>query len=169
MRLWGCCHPTHQSVGWFPKDHLHVISWFHCKYKTEACVSKNINKSFECVTITDSKSPDGVLRRTTPKCTPIYLVTSTTWIIEFLPQWVKIRTFVLITYYQLHFSSWIVFDILSITTVLIKDMTSVPKLVHIIKLIVREPSMVHADIFMWTSIWVTYIQEILYRNSSGNK
>ena len=37
------------------EHHLDMVSCVHCKCQTRAGVSGDINKSFECVTITDSK------------------------------------------------------------------------------------------------------------------
>ena len=56
----GSCHPTHQAAVWFSQDHRYIISWVHCKRQTGVCVSVNINKSFNCVNITDSDFPDDV-------------------------------------------------------------------------------------------------------------
>ena len=49
----GSCHPTHQAVSSFLKDHLCVqLSSLEVPYYSG---SMNFNKSFEWVTINDSK------------------------------------------------------------------------------------------------------------------
>ena len=59
----GSCYSAHQAVSRFEEHHIDMVSWVHCKYQTWAGVSGNIIKSFECVTITDSKFSNGVLNK----------------------------------------------------------------------------------------------------------
>ena len=57
-------YSAHQAVSKFAEHHIDMISCVHRKWQTRACVSEDINKSFECVTITDSKFSSRVLERT---------------------------------------------------------------------------------------------------------
>ena len=57
------------------EHHIDVVSCVHRKCQTLAGVSGDVNKTFECVTITDSKFPNGVLVRMTPMSTSINGVT----------------------------------------------------------------------------------------------
>ena len=43
---------AHQAVGRFAEHHIDMVSCVHRKCQTRAGVSRDINKSFECVTIT---------------------------------------------------------------------------------------------------------------------
>ena len=52
---------AHQAVGKFPKHHIDMFSCVHRKCQTRAGVSGDVNKTLECVTITDSKLSNRVL------------------------------------------------------------------------------------------------------------
>ena len=51
----GSYYSAHQAVGKFPEHHIDMVSCVHRKCQTRAGVSGDINKTLECVTITDSK------------------------------------------------------------------------------------------------------------------
>ena len=56
------CHSAHQAVSRLTECHIYMmISCVHRKSQCRAGVSGDINKSFECVTITDSKFYNRVL------------------------------------------------------------------------------------------------------------
>ena len=57
----GCYYSAHQAVGKFAEHHIDMASCVHRKCQTRAGVSGDINKSLECVTITDSKLSNRVL------------------------------------------------------------------------------------------------------------
>ena len=59
----GSCYSAHQAVGKFAKHHIDMVSCVHRKCQTRAGVSGDINKTLECVTITDIKLPNRVLVR----------------------------------------------------------------------------------------------------------
>ena len=54
-------YSAHQAVGKFAKHHIDMVSCVHSKCQTRAGVSGDINKTLECVTITDSKLSNRVL------------------------------------------------------------------------------------------------------------
>ena len=56
----GSCHSAHQAEGRFTDHNINMVSCVHRKCQTRAGVSRDINKSFECVTITDSKFSNSV-------------------------------------------------------------------------------------------------------------
>ena len=66
------CYSTHQAVIRFVEHYIDMVSCVHRKFRTQA---GDINKSFECVTITDGKFSNRVLVRMTPKSTSINVVT----------------------------------------------------------------------------------------------
>ena len=51
----GSYNSAHQAVGKFVEHHIDMVSCVHRKCHTRAGVSGDINKTLECVTITDSK------------------------------------------------------------------------------------------------------------------
>ena len=57
----GSCQSAHQAKSRFTVHHIDMVSCVHRKCQTRAGVSGDINKSFECVTITDSKFSNRVL------------------------------------------------------------------------------------------------------------
>ena len=57
----GRGYSAHQAVSRFAEDHIYMVSCVHRKCKTLAWVSGDINQSFECVTIADSKFFDVVV------------------------------------------------------------------------------------------------------------
>ena len=57
----GTGYSAHQAVSRFAEDHIELFSYVHRKCKTQAWVSGDINKSFECVTIANSKLSDVVV------------------------------------------------------------------------------------------------------------
>ena len=57
------------------EHHLDMVSCDHCKCQTRAGVSGDVNKSFECFTITDSKFYNRVLVWMAAKSTSINVVT----------------------------------------------------------------------------------------------
>ena len=65
----GGCYSAQQAVSKFPGHNIDMVSWVHCKCQTRAGVSANVDKTFECVTITDSKFSNRVLVWMTPKST----------------------------------------------------------------------------------------------------
>ena len=54
-------YSAHQAVGKFAKHHIDMVSCVHRKCQTRASVPGDINKTLECVTITDSKFSNRVL------------------------------------------------------------------------------------------------------------
>ena len=60
--LGGSCYSVHQAVSRFAEHYIDMVSCVHRKkFQTLAGASGDINKSFECVTITDSKFSNRVL------------------------------------------------------------------------------------------------------------
>ena len=57
----GSYYSAHQAVGKFPGHHIDMVSCIGRKCLTRAGVSGDINKTLECVTITDSKLSNRVL------------------------------------------------------------------------------------------------------------
>ena len=51
----GSYYSAHQAVGKFEEHHIDLVSCIHRKCQTRAGVSGDVNKTLECVTITDSK------------------------------------------------------------------------------------------------------------------
>ena len=51
----GSYYSAHQAVSKFAEHHIGMVSCVYRKYQTRAGVSGNVNKTLECVTITDSK------------------------------------------------------------------------------------------------------------------
>ena len=51
----GSYYSAHQAVGKFAEHHIDMVSCVHRKCQTRAGVSADVNKTLECVTITDSK------------------------------------------------------------------------------------------------------------------
>ena len=56
-----CCYSANQAVSRFAEHHIDMVSCIHCKCQTRDGVSWDINKSFECVIITDSTVSNRVL------------------------------------------------------------------------------------------------------------
>ena len=54
-------YSAHQVVGKFAEHHIDMVSCVRRKCQTRAGVSGDINKTLECVTITDSKLSNIVL------------------------------------------------------------------------------------------------------------
>ena len=57
----GSSYSAHQAVGKFVKHHIDMVSCVHRKCQTRAVVSGDINKTLECVPITDGKLSNRVL------------------------------------------------------------------------------------------------------------
>ena len=57
----GSYYSAHQAVGKFAEHHIDMVSCVHRKCQTRAGVSGDVNKTLECVTITDSKLSNRVL------------------------------------------------------------------------------------------------------------
>ena len=57
----GSCYSSHQAVSRFTEHHVDMVSRVHRKCQTRAGVSGDVNKTRECVTITDSKFSNIVL------------------------------------------------------------------------------------------------------------
>ena len=57
----GSYYSAHQAVGKFAEHHIDMVSCVHRKCHNRAGVSGDINKTLECVTITDSKLSNRVL------------------------------------------------------------------------------------------------------------
>ena len=55
------CYSAHHAVSRFTKYHIDMVSCVHRKCQTRAGVSGDVNKSFECITITDSQFSNRVL------------------------------------------------------------------------------------------------------------
>ena len=62
----GSYYSTHQAVGKFEEHHIDMVSCVQRKCQTLAGVSGDVNKTLECVTMTDSRFSNGVLELTTP-------------------------------------------------------------------------------------------------------
>ena len=58
----GRYYPAHQAVGKFAEHDIDMVSSVHRKCQTRAGVSGVVNKTLECVTITDSKLSNRVLK-----------------------------------------------------------------------------------------------------------
>ena len=71
----GSCCSAQQAVSRFAEHHIDMVSCVHRKCQTRAGVSGDINQSFECVTITDSKFSNRGVVRMKPKSTSINWVT----------------------------------------------------------------------------------------------
>ena len=54
-------YSAHQAVGGFAGHYIDMVSCVHHKCQTRAGVSGDVNKTVECVTITDSKLSNRVL------------------------------------------------------------------------------------------------------------
>ena len=54
-------YSAHQAVGKFAEHHIDMVSCLHRKCQTRAGVSVDVNKTLECVTVTDSKFSNRVL------------------------------------------------------------------------------------------------------------
>ena len=84
------CYSAHQAGSRFEE---HLIVWpyscVHCKCQTRAGLSGDINKSFEGVTITDTKFSKRVLMCVTPKSTWINWVTVWLERFDFSLHWCK--------------------------------------------------------------------------------
>ena len=57
----GSYYSVHQAAGKFAEHHVGMVSCVHRKCQTRAGVSGDVNKTLECVTITDSKFSNRVL------------------------------------------------------------------------------------------------------------
>ena len=57
----GSYYSAHQAVGKFAEHHIDMVSCVHRKCQTRAGVSGDVDKTLECVTITDSKFFNRVL------------------------------------------------------------------------------------------------------------
>ena len=57
----GSCYSAHQAVSKFAEHQIDMASCVHRKCPTRAGVSGDVNKTFECVTITDGKFSHRVL------------------------------------------------------------------------------------------------------------
>ena len=57
----GSYYSAYQAVGKFAEHHINMVSCVQHKYQTRAGVSGDVNKTLECVTITDSKCSKRVL------------------------------------------------------------------------------------------------------------
>ena len=57
----GSYYSAHKAVGKFAEHRIDMVSCVHRKCQTRAGASGDINKTLECVTITDSKISTGVL------------------------------------------------------------------------------------------------------------
>ena len=51
----GSYYSAHQAVGKFAEHHIGMVSCVHRKCQTRAGLSGDVNKTLECVIITDSK------------------------------------------------------------------------------------------------------------------
>ena len=88
LLLFISCYSAHQAVN----THIRQTTFAHRKWPTGAGVSWDINNSFECVTITDSKFSNRVLVWMTTKSTTINCV-GAIWLEHFecLPPLVQMR------------------------------------------------------------------------------
>ena len=107
----GGCYSAHQALSRFEEHHIDMINCIRLKCQSWDGVSGDINKPFECITITDSKFSNRILVCMMPKSTSINWVTIWTWTIWFLPPLVQMRTSWPL-YCRLHFACWIVFQYL---------------------------------------------------------
>ena len=57
----GSYYSAHQAVGKFTEHHIDMVSCVNRKCQNRAGVSGDINKTLECVTITDSQFSNRVL------------------------------------------------------------------------------------------------------------
>ena len=57
----GSYYSAHQAVGKFAEHHIDLVSCIHRKCQTPAGISGDVNKTLECVTITDSELSNRVL------------------------------------------------------------------------------------------------------------
>ena len=57
----GSYYSAHQAVGKFAEYPIDMVSCVHRKCQTRAGLSGDVNKTLECVTITDSKLSNRVL------------------------------------------------------------------------------------------------------------
>ena len=57
----GSCYSAHRAVGKFAEHHIDMVSCIHRRCQTRTGVSGDVNKTIECVTITDSKLSNRVL------------------------------------------------------------------------------------------------------------
>ena len=57
----GSYYSAHQAVGKFTEHHIDMVSCVHRKFQTRVGVSGDVNKTLECVFITDSKFSNRVL------------------------------------------------------------------------------------------------------------
>ena len=57
----GSCYSAQQTVGKFVEHHIDMVSCVHRKCQTRAGVSGDVNKTLECVTITDCQFSNRVL------------------------------------------------------------------------------------------------------------
>ena len=71
----GSYYSAHQTVGKFSEHHNDMVSCVHRKCQTRAGVSGEVNKTLVCVSQTDSKFSNRVLKWITPKSTSINGVT----------------------------------------------------------------------------------------------
>ena len=51
----GSCYSAHQAVSKFAEHHIDMVSFIQGKCQIRAGMSGDVNKTLECVTITDSK------------------------------------------------------------------------------------------------------------------
>ena len=68
-------YSTHKAIGKFAEHHIDMASCVHRKCQTRACASGDINKTLECVIITDSKFSNRVRKWMTPKSTSMKVLT----------------------------------------------------------------------------------------------
>ena len=66
----GSYYSAHQAVSKLAQHHIDMVSCVHRKCQTRAGVSVDVNKTLECVTITDSKFYNRVLEWMTPAAHP---------------------------------------------------------------------------------------------------
>ena len=57
----GCCYSVYQAVSKFAQHHIDMVSCVYHKCQTRAGVSGDVNKTLECVAITDHKFSNRVL------------------------------------------------------------------------------------------------------------
>ena len=58
---WGKLLPCSSSCRQFVEHHINIVSCVHLKCRTRAGISRDINKTLECVAITDSKFSNRIL------------------------------------------------------------------------------------------------------------
>ena len=90
-KLLLCSSSCKQICGTPHCYHIDMVSCAHRKCQTRAGVSGDVNKSFECVTITDSQFTNWVLVRMTPKSTSINWVTISLQQFDFYLRWCKLE------------------------------------------------------------------------------